>query len=385
MSQKEKKALPKKAKKPGLEPEQKRNKKTKGSQIHWWNRVGLGKEKAFFVDNLSMLLGSGMGIDLVLQSLEEDTRNKSMKKIIGQITDDIDSGSSISQALDRSRMLSQHIVALIRIGEKSGRLQENLILISEQQSKDRLFKSRIRSAMLYPVIVIIVAFVSGIGISWFILPRIVGIFNMIDTDVPLLTRILIKIGEIFVNYGAILVPGLMLTMIVIVFFLFILPKTKTAGQWLLFHTPIIKKMILEIELSRFGFILGILLNAGLPIVDALDSLQEATTFYNYRKLYIHLRDRINEGSSFMPCFEEIKKSNKMVPIPIQHMIETGAKSGTLADSLLKIGAIYEAKTEITTKSLTTVLEPILLIIIGVGVLILALAIITPIYGLIGSF
>jgi len=332
-----------------------------------------------------MLLGSGMGIDIVLESLEKDTRNKSMKKVIRLIKDDVDAGSSISNALDRSRLLSEHIIALIRIGEKSGRLQENLKLISVQQEKDRLFKSRIRSAMLYPVLVLVVAFVSGIGISWFILPRIVGIFNMIDTDVPLLTKILIKLGEIFVNYGSILVPSIFVIVGLLVFFLFMLPKTKKAGQWLLFHAPITKKMILEIELSRFGYILGILLNAGLPIVDALDALQEATTFYNYRKLYAHLRDRINEGSSFLPSFEEINKSEKMVPIPIQHMIESGEKSGTLADSLLKIGAVYEAKTEITTKSLTTVLEPILLIIIGLGVLGLALAIITPIYGLIGSF
>jgi type IV pilus assembly protein PilC len=148
--------------------------------------------------------------------------------------------------------------------------------------------------------------------------------------------------------------------------------------------PITKKMVKEIELSRFGYLLGILLNAGLPVVDALDSIKESTTFYNYRKLFSHVHDRVDEGNTFLNSFQTYKKSEKMIPGPIQHMIEAGEKSGTLSGSLIKIGQIYESKVEVTTKSLTTVLEPILLVVIGVGVLILALAVITPIYGLIGG-
>ena len=378
--------MPEKLAKQIQKPKPVKNKKTEKNKntIHWWDRIGLGKEKTYFVDSLSMLLGSGMRIDIALDSLEQEVRSKSMKKIILGIKDNIESGTSISTALERSRILSDHIIALIRIGERSGRLQENLKLIAEQQEKDRLFKSRIRSAMLYPALVITVSFVAGIGISWFILPRIVGIFEMIDTEIPLLTRILIEIGKFFVNYGTVFVPTIVTLFFVMMYLLFVNRHSKFLGQWLLFKMPITKKMVKEIELSRFGYLLGILLNAGLPVVEALDSIKESTTFYNYRKLFSHIRDRVDEGNTFLASFQMYKKSEKMVPIPIQHMIEAGEKSGTLSSSLLKIGKIYESKVEITTKSLTTVLEPILLIVIGIGVLILALAVITPIYGLIGG-
>jgi len=345
---------------------------------------GLGKEKAYFVDNLSMLLSSGMGVSVALKSIEQDIRSKPMKKIVQYVREDIEAGISISKALEKSRLMSKHILALVRIGEESGQLDENLKLIAEQQEKDRLFRSRIRSAMLYPVLVIVVSLVAAVGISWFILPRFVGIFNMIDTEVPPLTKMLVLFGEIFVNHGSIIIPVFVFVMVAFLFFLFFYSRTKKAGQWLLYHMPLTKRIIQEIELSRFGYILGILLNAGLPVVEALDSLAEATTYYNFKKLFYGIRDDVTIGSSFLESFKKNKGSRSLVPISVQSMIESGERSGNLADILLRIGKSYEAKTELTTKSLTTILEPVLLIIIGVGVLILALGIITPIYGLIGG-
>ena len=143
-------------------------------------------------------------------------------------------------------------------------------------------------------------------------------------------------------------------------------------------------MIQEIELGRFGYLLGTLLKAGIPIEDALESAGSAADFYLYRDLAIHLRKNILEGESFQNSFASFKNLRRLVPGPVQQMIIAGEKSGNLADTLIKVGKVYEDKIDITTKNLVTILEPLLLIAVWLGVVGVALAIILPIYSLIGN-
>jgi type IV pilus assembly protein PilC len=361
----------------------KKKKSTEKKKFHIL--FGIGPDREYFVEMLSMLVGSGMDIILILESIKSEVKTRVMKLIIGELISDIQDGNPLWKSLNRTRLLSDHVIALIRVGEESGRLQENLQVISEQQKKDRIFKSRIRSAMMYPVFVILLTVVVGLGISWFIMPRFVRLFTMVDKELPLLTKILVWLGNVFASYGAIIVPGTLIGLVIVLYFVFIYKRTKGIGQWLLFHFPITKRLIQEIEISRFGYILGTLLNAGLPIVDALEALGRSTTYHNYKKLYIYLKAEIQDGNSFMNALQNFKRSKKMISTSLQQMIGSAEKSGFLADSLERIGSTYELKTELTAKNLTTMLEPVLLVVIGLAVLGVALAVIVPIYGLLDTF
>ena len=148
--------------------------------------------------------------------------------------------------------------------------------------------------------------------------------------------------------------------------------------------PFLRGIIQEIELARTGFILGTLIEAGLPVVDAIDSLVGITNFDIYRKFYSHLKGEIEDGKSFGEVFRNYPKIEKIIPSPVQQMIITGEKSGRLSDTLIRVGENYESKIETTTKNLSILLEPILLIIVWVGVMFVALAVILPIYSLIGG-
>lgn len=360
--------------------------KTKSkSQFKFFASFGIGKDKDYFIENLSMLVSAGMGILEALSAISIGVKTKKMKSIINTMSSGIEAGSPIWKALENSYIFPAHTVSLIRIGEKSGKLSQNLKVVGLQDEKDRVFNSKIRSAMMYPMFVLVLTLIVGIGIAWFILPKLSLVFSQLHLELPFITKYLIAFGVFLGEYGKIAVPIFLLALFSIIYFIFFFPKTKFIGQNALFSLPGIKRLIQEIELARFGYLLGTLLKAGLPIIQALDSLEKATTFPHYKMLYRHLLVNIDDGYSFKKSLMSYKKINKLIPMPIQLLIATGEKSGNLSNTLLSIGKRFEIKTETTTKDLTVILEPILLIIVWLGVVGVALAVILPIYNLIGGF
>ena len=342
------------------------------------------KEKEYFIDSLSMLLASGMVVNLALSSINEEIKSRKLKKIIGQIETDIDAGFPLWKALEKTRIFPAYTVSLIRIGEKTGKLAENLKVVASQSEKDRELSSKISSAMVYPIFVFTLTVIVGVGIAWFILPKLANVFASLRIDLPLITQILINIGNFLAEYGIYVVPGAILVLIVLFYFLFSFSKTAFIGQALLFLFAPARRLIQEIEISRFGFTLGTLLTSGLPVVEALDSLHQASTFYNYRRLYAHLRDRVEEGNSFQKSLASFPSSRRLIPTPIQQLLISAEASGRLPESLLKIGEMYEQKADITTKNLSVLLEPVLLVIVWLGVVAVALAVILPLYSLLGG-
>lgn len=345
----------------------------------------LGKERGYFVENLSMLVSSGMPIISALDAIAQELRSRRMKNIIADIKTDIESGSPLWRALASSKIFPEHAISLIRLGEQSGKLTENLKVIAIEQEKDRVLKSKLRSAMMYPVFVLSLTVIIGVGIAWFILPKLATVFSQLKIKLPLITKILIGIGNFLGEHGRLVIPAAVIGIAVLFFFIFSFSKTKFIGQFILFSSPGIKGLIKEVEIARFGYLLGTILEAGLPITQALDSLASAAEVAQYRKLFIHLRDSVGDGNSIQKSFASFRHIGRLIPAPIQQLIVAGEQSGTLSGSLLKIGQTFEAKVDTTTKNLTIILEPILLVVVWLGVVAVALAVILPIYSLVGGF
>ncbi|MBU0614013.1 type II secretion system F family protein [Patescibacteria group bacterium] len=366
--------------------QKKQNKEKKKNFIQKLNEMPIGAkgEKEFLLEDMAMLIDSGMDISTALLAIKEDSRRAWMKALVGKVRKEIDAGIPVWKALEKVKFMGGHVIALIKIGEESGRLAENLKTVVLQHQKDRVFRSKIQSAMMYPVFVLGLTSVVGVGVSWFILPRLSDVFSSLDMELPLITQILIMLGGFLENYGHIAAPATILVLFVVFYIVFLGPKTKVIGQWILFILPGIRNLIKETEVSRFGFVLGTLLSAGLPIVDALQSLEEASTFYRYKKFYKHVKQEINDGGTFSEIFADNPKYRALIPASIQQMIKTAEQSGSLPETLQHIGKVFEEKTDTTTKNLSVVLEPILLIVVWLGVVGVALAIILPIYSLVGG-
>lgn len=350
-----------------------------------FSTLGLGHDRDYFLENLSILATSGMAVLEALDAVRTDIRSRRMQRVIGAIREDIESGSPLWRALDRARLFPLLAISLVRVGEESGTLSENLRVVSLQLEKDRVFRAKLRSAMMYPVFVLVLTIVVGVGIAWFILPRLAQVFVQLDVELPLITQVLIFIGLFLGAHGTVVIPAFALACGILSYLFFVREKTKAIGQSMLFAIPGVRRLIQEVELARFGYLLGTLLKAGLPVTHALRSLGEATSVPRYRALALYLEQSIDDGNSFQKSFTAYRHVRRLIPSPIQQLIITGEQSGNLPETLLKIGQTYELKSDTTTKDLTVILEPILLVIVWLGVVGVALAVILPIYGLVGNF
>jgi len=210
------------------------------------------------------------------------------------------------------------------------------------------------------------------------------VFSQLKVKLPLTTVILVAFGNFLGKYGLFVVPITIVLIIITIYFLFFAKKTKIIGESLLMRIPGVNQIILETELARLGFLLGTLLQAGLIVTDALNSLASSTTTQAYQKFYVSLEKSIGQGNSFESSFKIYKDTNKLIPIPIQQIITTSERSGKLPEVLVSVGQIFEDKLQTTTKNLVVIMEPVLLIIIWLGVLFVALSVILPIYSLIGG-
>lgn len=362
----------------------KKNKNKPQIKAKPFSDLRLGEEKNYFIENLSMLLASGMNIISALDGIEGELQSRKMKEMVFNLRREIEEGVQLWKALDHTKVFVPQVISLIRVGEQSGRLAENLDVINDQQKKDKALKSKIRSAIMYPVFIIVMIIVIGFGIAWFILPKLATVFDSLDMELPTITKILIALGTFLGVHGFWLVPLSIVSTLAAIYFIFINQKTKHIGYGMMFNFPITKKLIQQVELSRFGYIFGTLLEAGLPVDDTLEALTMATEFRPYKKLYRYLRENIELGNSIKSSLNEYPDSHKFIPSPVQQMIASGEQSGALSKVLVRIGENYEEKTETTTKDLPVALEPILLIVVWVGVVGIAMAVILPIYSLIGG-
>ncbi len=353
-------------------------------KLSFFAHFNLGQEKEYFIEQLSMFLAAGTPVITALSAIEKEVKSNKLRKIINSISENIEAGSSISAALESVGIFPPATISLIRIGEQSGRLSENLKIIASGKQKEREFRSKTASAMMYPLFVFTLTLTVGLAIAWFVLPHLATVFAQLRIDLPLITGLLVSLGIFLGQYGIIVIPLMLFVILLVLFFIFIYSKTNFLGQAILFAIPPTSRLFTELELSRFSSLFGNLLEAGLPILDSLDSVAQSSTFYRYKKLYIHLHDRIAEGNSFGKSFSLYKNSGKLIPIPIQQLIVSSEQSGNLSITFKKIGEMYEAKTETTAKNITVLLEPILLVIVWLGVLAVALAVILPLYSLTGN-
>lgn len=342
------------------------------------------EEVLYIIEQLALMISSGVNLRGALESIKLSIKNSTSKKVITILKEEVDSGNSLSSALASVKIFPPYVISLMRIGEESGSLPKTLRIVSDEQRKNFELRSKIRGAMLYPVGVLFAAAVIGIGIAWFILPRLATVFSSLHLKLPAITKVLIAVGSFLGTYGAYFVPAVILAIGLFVYFVFIFHGTKFIGEYLLLRMPGIRDVIRESETARFGYMSGMLLSSGVPIGEVYSSLEQASNMHVYKKLYHHMAVQIRDGNSVAKSMASFKNSAYYISLPLQQLIATGGESGTLPEVFLKIADIYNEKTEVSTKNLAVILEPVMLVIVWIAVVAIALAIILPIYSLIGG-
>lgn len=205
--------------------------------------VGFGNERDYFIENLSLLISSGMGISSALNSLSMSVKSRKMKNILKVIESMVNAGMPLWKSFEETKLLPERMISLIRSGEEAGRLADHLNLVTVQQHKEKVFQSRIRGALLYPGIVLSLAIVVALGSAWFVLPKLVSIFNESKGTLPIATKILFRTGIFFEHYGFVAAPALIVVIGFLVYGLFFYKKTKFTGDYILFRIPGVKDLV----------------------------------------------------------------------------------------------------------------------------------------------
>lgn len=343
-----------------------------------------GKNKEFLTVNLALMIKAGVPLGEALHSLSETSRSSQIKKALHQMEQEINEGSPLHRALEHAGVASAQTLTLVRFGEQSGTLVQNLQVAAKQEEKQRAFRANVRSALFYPTFVLTLTVIIALGIAWFLLPRLSETFTRLDLELPLISKILLGFGLFLKDNGVWFVPALIGSGIILAYIIFFAPGTKRIGQVILFHLPGIGRLLKEVELARMGYLLGTLLGAGLSITQSFELLSNATTMHRYKKFYRSLGASFEEGYAFRSSLTRYRGLKRLMPPAVSQMIITGERSGSLVDTFLMIGDVYEEKAKTSTKNLEASIEPLLLVIIAAAVLLVAIGVILPIYSLVGG-
>jgi len=339
------------------------------------------KDLLYFTNNLSILIKAGSTISESLKILGEQLRGK-LKIIIENVSKKVDGGQQLSIALGTySKYFSEIYINMIKIGEESGRLEENLGHLARQLEKDYDLKKKVLGAMLYPAIIFTGGLGVAIGIAFFVLPKVTKLFVNFKVKLPISTRILIAISNFFQNHGILAVSLLVGTIVVIV----ILAKRKfikPVTHWLILKLPVVKTMSRHSNLTTICRTLSTLLNSGVTIDESLEICAKTTSNYHYKKFLRFALERINSGDTLTNA---LRRRKDLFPLTDIQIIHVGEESGSLITSLDYCAEIHEKEVDNMTRNLSTILEPILLVTIGLMVGFIAISIISPIYSVTENF
>lgn len=354
------------------------------SLSHWNAKISSVKEheKIVFASNLAAMLSAGLAISRALSVAERQTKNPKLKSIILSVRSDIEKGGTFHKSLDRfPRVFSKLFVAMVRAGEESGTLDKALTSVANQLEQSYQLKKKIKGALIYPSIILVA--IAGIGFLMMteVVPTLASTFDELGADLPKSTQVIINVSDFLVNYTALVVLG-------IVAFLgsarFVLRTSggQRARDKFLLVLPMIGELVKEINAARTARTFASLLAAGVDVITALQITGEVVQNHFHRDVLKAAEVRVRKGEQLSVAFME---NDTLYPPLMGEMIAVGEETGALADMLVRVADFYESEVAQKTKNMSTIIEPFLMIIIGVAVGFFAVAMIGPIYSLSDAF
>lgn len=339
------------------------------------------KEKIIFTRQLSVMIRAGLSIVKALDALQRQTENAYFKEIIGVMMKQIEGGKTLSRTMTQyPKIFPEVYTAVVHAGEETGQLADVLLNLADQQEKEADLISKVTSAMVYPAIIFLALIGVGFLVIFFVLPNLQTIFADSGQELPILTRILLGISDISRKYFFPLL-GLM----VILFFVFRMWLRRPTGRWafdkLKISFPIFGNLTKKVYMARFARTMAMLIKASLPILDAIKIIRKTINNVHYNDAFNRIERAVESGKSLSGAINK----EKLFPPMVAQLANLGEESGTLDSVLLEVANFYDKEVDGISRNLSTLLEPMMLIIMGIGVGFVVAAVLGPIYGLVDTF
>ena len=335
-------------------------------------------EKLFFVQHLSIMLKAGISLSTALKTLAKQTTNKRFARIIADISRNVEKGVSFTESLKpHEKIFGQLFINMIESGEISGKLEEVLKRLYIQFKKNHELVSKVKGALIYPIVILIA--MSGIGtfIMIAVVPKITAMFKDFNAELPLATKLLIKFSDSLVANGLLYLVALIVVILTIVQLI----KTKRgryAFHGLLLKLPIFSPIIKKINLARFARTTSSLLKTDIMIIKSFQIAANVLGNVHYRQALMEMSDKIKKGGTIN---EVVANYPKLFPPVVAQMIAVGEDTGELDYILEELAEFYEGEIDQTMNNLPAIIEPILILVLGLVVGGIAVAVIMPMYAL----
>ncbi len=335
----------------------------------------------FFTRQLSSMLSSGLTLMQALQVLKNQTQKHSMNELISGVIADVESGSTLSIALEKHpKFFSPIYIALIRTGESSGLLDKVLARLAENLEKEEKLKQTIKGALMYPVIVLVMMIAVITIMMIFVIPQLSSLYGNLNIELPFTTLVVVALSEFTVAYW----PVVLIASVGGIYGFRKWYKTESGRSFVdgnIIKIPVFGKLLLQATTAEFTRTFGLLIGSGSLIVDSLLRTADIVGNVHFKLAIKLVAQRVEKGISVGDALE----ASPIFPPMVVEMVKIGEQTGKLDESLLRVSEYFEREVEQSVKTLTTLMEPLIMVFLALGVGFLIFAVITPIYNLMSAF
>lgn len=357
-----------------------KNSSKKLMNLSFFERVSIS-EKIVFTNNLSGMLSAGLSLNRALTILGKQTNNKFFGRIINSLMDDINKGDNLSTGMKKfPKVFSMIFISMVHAGEESGNLPSTLSDIGITLKKTYDLNKKIKGAMIYPAVIISAMMIIGIFLMIYVVPTLTATFKDIGTELPGSTKLILWISDTISQHIVLLLLTIIF-LIVGIIFVSKIKKVQRSFDRIILHLPVVGLIIKEVNAARTARTLSSLLLAGINISNSLSITEEILQNVHYKELIHGAINSIEKGNVLSASFKE---NTFLYPVMVGEMVEVGEETGNLSKMLLDIATFYENEVDNKTKDLSTIIEPVLMLIIGAAVGFFAISMISPMYSVMNN-
>jgi len=335
-------------------------------------------DKIIFARNLGSMIEAGLSLSRALNVMIKQSKNKNLKEILEKVVAEISSGKTLSDAmLLYPKVFSPLFISMVKAGEQSGGLAEALKTVALQMERMYNIQRKVKCAMVYPTVIFIVMIVIAILMLIYIVPTLTATFNDLNVDLPMSTKFIIGLSD-FLRSHYLIVAGLALVFgIGITYFL----RTKSGKRFkdlFVIKIPSINQIVKEVDSAKTTRTLSSLLSAGVDVVESLRITEDVMQNSYYKKVLHECLEKVQKGEPISSIF---LLHTDLYPVFVGEMMSVGEETGKISEMLRGVADFYENEVEQKTKDISSIIEPILMVIIGIGVGFFAIAMLMPMYSL----
>jgi len=335
-------------------------------------------EKLFFVQHLGVMIKAGISLAKALEMLGKQTTNKRFQAVIQNLHQDVNKGGTLAAALKRYPGVFDELFAnMVAAGEASGTLEEVLKSIYLQLKRNHQLTTKIRGALMYPMVILFAMGTIGTGVMIFVVPKFISIFKDAKIELPLMTKLLIAASDLIVNNG-LMATVIGLIALIIIIKLSTLPTVKSGLHWFWLKLPVLGPIVKKINLARFARTMSSLLKTDIKIVESFKIASTTVNNIQYKKSLLQAAEKVKKGVLINQVLDDYPELYNHV---IRQMVTVGEETGELDKILEEIAGFYEEEVEEIMNTLPTIIEPVIILALAVVIGLMAVAIIMPMYSL----